>query len=447
MPPNIEAGFDILDAWILAENKVVTYKLLSRLLRCHVNFAKQTLAAWREKNPNSHATYVLCGTSNATISQDIEPPQQQSSMETEKDDDASTQKLNIEPHLTLVHNIRLVAEEDLEMMKAKYQSITSCHVYSVEPARLRDYAIVIDVRNDVKEAMRGQSTKIIDLASTFGTTFNAGVHEADQKRVTRHTQVQEMKPIMKVEPKAEPVAKPQSISRESSTTSQNKQIPEKSVMVPKLKRSAASSLASAFAKTQKPKPKIKADPDNLEVRAQSPEKKMKEEATNDPQPQKAVDRPPMKTKKQMEEEANLRDMMMLDDDEEKEEEAKVAVIPAAGPAVEETVEADMLDGSDWSASDIEMTETKVAPAPVVVPEVVKKRTRKKVKKQVHTKDAKGYMVTKEEWEWVSCDEEEVAPVSKLSRQASVKSETTKTVTAAKKKAPGQGGIASYFSKR
>jgi hypothetical protein len=73
-----------------------------------------------------------------------------------------------------------------------------------------------------------------------------------------------------------------------------------------------------------------------------------------------------------------------------------------------------------------------------------RRGRKKVKKQVHVQDEKGYLVTKDEWEWVSCSEED-EPVARAKPIARTNSLPKSKPAAAKKKTGGS--IASFFTKK
>lgn len=197
--------------------------------------------------------------------------------------------------------------------------------------------------------------------------------------------------------------------------------------VPSLKRNASSSLASAFAKTQKPKPKPVAD------------RSMGVTKEEDTAPQPVVEIPVSEEETRpasdQQRNAELHDMMMAEDEKQD------AVSKDEG-----TKDAEMQEVDDWSASDTEMKES--IPAPAIQPP--RRRTKKKVKKQVHTKDAQGYIVTKEEWEWISCDEDPEPATSTgttLSRQNSVRSINTKVKPPPKKKAGSQAGIANYFAKR
>lgn len=421
-----------LTAWILTENKIVTYKLLSRLLRIKVNLAKQFMAEWHTDNPNVHATYVLCGTNFTNSSSERQVPSQVSS----ENQLRTSEVVRSTPQTTRSRVIRLVSQDELEKVRSGFQEVTSCHVYSLEPSRLKDISIVSSIAHDVKTAMIGQSTRIMDLANTYGLIFNPAVHELDQNPKKRKLPEYQIKPIIK----AEPVKKPPVIERETSNTSTSSKTArsEKTIdkNVPALKRNASSSLASAFAKTQKPKVKSESEPATViaQARQEVPSQQVPPKTNIAPlKNQGSISETKEQRTKREEENKALKEMMMKDDDLE-------AVESPSNVVVDEV----MLDADDWSASDTEMTETKPA---MVDP--VRKRSKKRVKKQVHTTDAKGYMVTTEEWEWISCDEEEAPDPPAPIRQNSTKSSLppAKTKVAPKKKVTGQAGIASFFAKK
>lgn len=458
-----QASEDTLDAWILVENKIVTYRLLSRLLRIHVDSAKEIMEEWHGRHPTTHATYVIVGQSlrNPAAGAVATPVMDPSS---EHAPGESSLPLESVPR-DCVQRIQLVAREDLEKAKLRFISVLSETIYSLEPARLSDMSMIASCKHDVQEAMKGQSTKIMDLSKTYGTIFNAGVHKMDEnprKRIAPPERV--IKPIMKVqEPALKVLEDPKlaTVKKESSSTSvrigpQEPAPTEKKV--PALKRNASSSLASAFAKTQKPKVKTE-----MPAVAVTATKATTSACAVLPTTKKEISlgggggggtaASEQKSKQQAAQTAALRQMMEVDDDEVLPDSPAIdteIALPQAGARGDTErggADEDMLDAEEWSASDTEMKEVVVVPEPVKVIEPVRKRSRKKVKKQVHTKDAKGYMVTKEEWEWVSCDEEDLGPTTATAPVRPHVPVQSKAKPALKKKGSGGAGIASYFTKK
>ncbi|GAB1602924.1 DNA polymerase delta subunit 3-like [Argonauta hians] len=113
--PDVDTMYlDNLDEFINDENKVVTYRWLSNTLQVHVNQSKQMLfdfiAKQRSEKDNDclHVSYFLAGT-------------------TDKSKDG-----------TKVVSCSVVPEEKLETAKNCLQHIYSCHIYSVQKAKLKD---------------------------------------------------------------------------------------------------------------------------------------------------------------------------------------------------------------------------------------------------------------------------------------------------------------------
>ncbi|CCG83129.1 protein of unknown function [Taphrina deformans PYCC 5710] len=417
---------DILDAWVLVDNRIVTYKLLSRLMRIRAADAASLMAQWHKSQENSHATYVLAVSNPVGI--ENAPTVSTTKGSTTSSNPSHTSAV---PELSSANStqtaVRLVSQDDLDRVKAQYETVLG----------LADVNMLTSCNVDIQEAMAGQSSKIANLSKTYGIIFNAQVDELNNDPKAHQKSAPQLRPIVK-EPLNEEQSNDKVVPTIVSATGTAYQVLQDAKMapavapIPVMKRSASSNLASAFAKTPKPKvkPTIK-DHTKPDVKS-----KLKHEAesldstTN-------VNLPKTSTSKQDTTKAELEAMMMEEDE----------VISTKGNATSKVVpvtktkdDEDMLEAEDWSASDTEMREVEI---PQSVAVSVRPRGRKKVKKQVHTKDAKGYMVTREEWEWVSCDEEEI-PVPSLARQSSTASTKSKATT---KKKITSGGIASYFTKK
>ncbi|XP_013390083.1 DNA polymerase delta subunit 3 [Lingula anatina] len=102
-----------LDEFVNDENKVVTYKWLSRTLSVHVNQAKQMLYTFvqqqRNKKDNDKLSvcYFLSGMAET-------------------------------PDGGKILKAMVVPEESLDTMKSTLTTVTSCHVYSVQKVKLKD---------------------------------------------------------------------------------------------------------------------------------------------------------------------------------------------------------------------------------------------------------------------------------------------------------------------
>ena len=100
-----------LEEWVLEEDKVVTYKYLSRNLKVHVNVAKQMLFNFvqsrQSSGDNLGVVYLMSGLVPAKGGEDAATA-------------ATCQK------------VVLVKEQDRETVRAKFSELLSEHVYSVQ---------------------------------------------------------------------------------------------------------------------------------------------------------------------------------------------------------------------------------------------------------------------------------------------------------------------------
>ncbi|PNF25573.1 hypothetical protein B7P43_G03826 [Cryptotermes secundus] len=122
-----------IEEYVMDEDKIVTYKWLSKNLDIHVNTAKQLLYTFAtEQKDDVHLTYlvggVLCDGTGCKI--------------------------------------QIVRQEDLEKAKAEFKALTSEHVYSVQKARtLPDlgalYAVDVHMRDENEDDKRVTSSFLV----------------------------------------------------------------------------------------------------------------------------------------------------------------------------------------------------------------------------------------------------------------------------------------------
>ncbi|KAL5004835.1 hypothetical protein ScPMuIL_018291 [Solemya velum] len=102
-----------LEEYIIDENKIVTYKWLSKTLQVQVNIAKQMLYSFvqhqrnNKDNDSLSVVYFVAG-----LTKPVSDSQ--------------------------VHKCAVVKEEDLGSYKSTLSVLTSCHVYSVQSVKLKD---------------------------------------------------------------------------------------------------------------------------------------------------------------------------------------------------------------------------------------------------------------------------------------------------------------------
>ncbi|KDQ14944.1 hypothetical protein BOTBODRAFT_55128 [Botryobasidium botryosum FD-172 SS1] len=120
---------EILSKWIHVDNRIVTFRLLSRELSIHVNAAKNELDAFHRASKHAqsvHATYLVSG--------DVPTPktivQNGEGMEVDSQEEPSED--------IPCRKIILVREEDLEAAKGKFIRLSSVHVYSLSSTAIKD---------------------------------------------------------------------------------------------------------------------------------------------------------------------------------------------------------------------------------------------------------------------------------------------------------------------
>ncbi|XP_025079740.1 LOW QUALITY PROTEIN: DNA polymerase delta subunit 3-like [Pomacea canaliculata] len=101
-----------IDEYVNDENKIVTCKWLSLTLKIHINQAKRLLYTFlhkqkQQKNQQVNATYFVAGLSQNS-------------------------------HGIPEHKCLVVPEEDLEATRRQLSVVTSCHIYSVQRAQVKD---------------------------------------------------------------------------------------------------------------------------------------------------------------------------------------------------------------------------------------------------------------------------------------------------------------------
>ncbi|EPE24354.1 hypothetical protein GLAREA_08206 [Glarea lozoyensis ATCC 20868] len=447
-----------LAASILTEDKIVTYRLLSRALKVHVNAAKEMLYEFHKqqnaKKPQSiHATYLLSGTKRK---------EEPTDGEAKKDNDgdnymqsspimSSSMPMPEEDYSTVIPpvlSITLVREEDLEKIRAQYEEINSIHVYSLEPSPLKDLQVLSDITRQLTELCASEDPLETNIKYGIITNPNAKRRSARRpplpvaavpvmpKSEAAKPKVTESKPPppKKEEPKLKSATandffgkgkektKPKAADKGSASSKESTPIP------PTLKRQG-SSLMAAFSKS---KPKLKHEGTDssavaspvLSAAADSPMKDVfdDEEETYVPPPSKVNVEESRKARKDRE--AALRKMM--DESDGDDEPPK--------PEPEEK--------SEEESQPKARSESPTKEDPPIVSGGRRRGKRRVTKKKV-MKDEDGYLVTKEEAIWESFSEDE--PVAKPKPKPLVSS-----TTAGKKKAPpkaGQGNIMSFFGKK
>ncbi|KAI1653538.1 DNA polymerase subunit Cdc27 [Daldinia decipiens] len=416
---------------LLTEDQIVTYRLLSRALKVHVNTAKEMLYdfhKWQnDKRPGSlHATYLVYGTKKVAVKTeesdgDVKMTDSQSlgEMHVPFSDEVSTYTLSI------------VKEEQLQDLLAEYDEVTSIHIYSLALHPLKDLQLLADTARQVLEL---STTGDVPASSkTFGSIANHNVRRRERRgpapKPVTSTPTSKAAPKAEIKQEAqpadvkeEPKVAPQANVKGSTSVATTK----KPTAATSLKRQSSSGIGQMFAKAA-------AKPKKTAASAAEEDQKM---ALSDDGEDDVVPMPEVKQESESarqlrkNRQAELRRMM----EESEEEEDEKAESPTEEPMEEEE----------------EVPSPEPEPKEEEPAEVVsstgdgKRRGRRRVTRKKQVMDDKGYLVTIQEQGWESFSEDE-APLP-----LKQKPQPAKTEPAAKPKkatGKGQGNIMSFFSKK
>ncbi|TGO61081.1 hypothetical protein BCON_0030g00390 [Botryotinia convoluta] len=457
-----------LAASILTEDKVVTYRLLSRVLKVHVNTAKEMLFEFHRvqnaKKPGTiHATYLIGGTKRKEAPTEIEAQKdgEDDYMQSSPFVGSSMPQVEGSTGEGSTLSITLTQEEDLETIRSQFEHISSIHIYSLGPHPLKELQLLSDSTREIQTLAKSEDS--LESYHIYGIITNPNAKRRTRKapHIAAATQasvptrpataksklneVQEApessssskKPESKSQPsnakdffgsngkeKTKPKPQAESTKVESTTAPSSK---ESTPAPPANLKRESSSIFKAFAKTQPKKAKI--EETESSAKDDSTMKDVSDDDEEDtwmPVPvskeTKAQDRSSRKAT-----EERLR-KMMEDDDEEEEEEEKAAPSPAPETPAEELEEEKAPE------------ETKEE-EPVATTSSGRRRGRRRVMKKRTVKDEDGYLVTKQEAAWESFSEDEPAP--------GPKAKAAPVSTKPKKDAPkkGQGNIMAFFGKK
>ncbi|KAJ4419389.1 CDC27 protein [Gnomoniopsis sp. IMI 355080] len=414
---------------VVSEDKIVTYRSLSRALKVNVNVSKQMLYdfhSWQNgKKPGTvHATYMIYGTKK--IVQTNGHSQQDEDVEMTSSPPESAPQTQEVPLKTL----SLVAEGNLGDVLAEYEQVTAIHVYSIGPHPVKlfqDMQLLADVS---RPPTLGTAASFDSVG--LGPTRNPYVRRRDRRNAAPRVVAAATEPAktkqapatlvpaekVKEEPKTE--LKPS--SKESTPTSSG-------TKKPAAKRGASGGIMQSFAKAatmpkkaSKPKPAASAEETNVQDLALSDDGEDDSLAMPEPEEENDTAR-----KNRQDRQDALKRMMeeSSEDDESEKEDTLMDDAEAEPPAPEPEAKED------------------TEPAEVVSSTGDgRRRGKRQVMKKKTVMDEQGYLVTVQEKGWESFSEDEPVPASKK------KVETASQPAKPKKAAPkGQGNIMSFFSKK
>ncbi|EGY20507.1 uncharacterized protein VDAG_10136 [Verticillium dahliae VdLs.17] len=403
---------------LFTEDKMVTYRTLSRALKVHVNTAKGSRMLYEfHKSQNAttpgkvHATYLVYGTKSAGVQEDGDHEMTSSPPEMDAmGDDVPT------------HTLTLVHEDRLTDVLATYEEVTSFQVYSLAPFPNKEYQLLSDV---TRELLQYSYEDPVAMASTYGSVTNPNMKRRERK--SRPQAQPAPKPAEKKAPAAAAAPSPAPEVKEETKPAAARDMFAKKAGAAAAKASKGGSKPSSNASTPKPvdSPALSDDGEDDEDPLPAPKRAAAEGGR----------------KSRQDREAALRQMMEEsedepEDEEDKDEEEEEA---AADEPMEDVHEPALDRKTDIPARQSEEVVASTGDG--------RRRGKRRVMKKTQTVDKEGYFVTTQEEAWESFSEDEPAPrAPALAKVAAAPSSGTQPK--AKKAAPkGQGNIMSFFSKK
>jgi len=447
-----------LEEWVLEENKVVTYKYLSRSLKVHVNVAKQMLFNFVESKKSSSTpllgiVYLVSGSvENKGRSQS---------------DDGVTE--------ASVVKVMLVKEKDLEKVLPKFSKVYSQHIYSVQVAEAVSQTALFATDLEVFKEDPGSSaafTSIKNKAAVPREAVRQPIEEVKKVEIKKEVKVEVKKKTgienafaktKKPSPKKEGKSLP--VKEEKSKIAETNNKPVK-------KLSGPNNIANFFAK-QAAKPKVEKTNNKSEEKENIVNQRIEEEATTNKEilkspvkevlkspvkEPKEVLKSPVKESKKVKPQAKKKTKHSKDDDSKKRKRIQVMSDSEDENAEEEDpdkIQENIEDADEEAppmAKLIESSDDEEIPPTPKQQTRTSKPGRRRVKKQVNKTylDDDGYMVTKKEYESASETDDEPEVV----KEKTPKKEEVKVEAPAAKKpklaAPGgktQAGIMNFFKKK
>lgn len=431
---------------ILSEDKVITYRFLSRALKVHVNTAKQMLFDFHQwqngKRPGSvHATYLVYGTKK----DEHASPQPQTSPDGDVEMMSSMPDPEENDDVVPVLTLSVVPEDELKDALQAYEEVKSIHVYSLGGHPVKDMAILSDAARQVSTLSSPEDAP--SNLKIYGTITNANVRRRERRGLGSRLAAAPPVATKAAAPKAEATmsTKPAAVQvevKEEVKESQKAPTPAPSAPVssagskkakPALQRGGSGGLMAAFAKGAAAKAKKAesqpATPSGDESSVHPLSDDDEDDSSMLPKP-KAPEAAAAKSKAQQRKEALQR--MMEQDDEEEEEQEKEDT-PMEEPEEEPEEEKPAPESEKEEPAEI-----------ISASGDGRRRGKRQVMKPRRFLDEEGNMVTVREPVWESFSEDESPSASAPKAKPASSAPAAKSKKAAPK---GQGNIMSFFNKK
>ncbi|CAN8102541.1 unnamed protein product [Discula destructiva] len=414
---------------VISEDRIVTYRTLSRALKINVNIAKQMLYdfhSWQngKKTGAVHATYMIYGTKRNAHANGHS--QHDADVEMTSSPPESAPQAEGVPLVTL----SLVAEESLSDVLAQYEQVTSLHVYSLGPHPVKDMQLLADVSRPILDVVEDESVTLRPVRNPYVRRRER--RSAASKAVPAPEPVR-TKPAP-ANPAPAPAAKVKEPKIESKPSSKESTPVPSGTQKPAPKRGASGGIMQSFAKaaampkkastpkTSTPSASVDADIQGLALSDDG-----EDDSVTVPEPKSEANQGNEATRKSRNARKDELERMMEESSEDEEPEKEDIPMEEAEepPAPEEETKED------------------AEPAEVVSSTGDgRRRGKRQVMKKKTVMDEQGYLVTVQEKGWESFSEDE--PVLPSKRKAEVASQPAKPKKAAPK---GQGNIMSFFGKK
>ncbi|MCJ1472262.1 hypothetical protein MMC13_000909 [Lambiella insularis] len=451
-----------LAANVLNDGNIVTYRSLARVFKVHSNTAKRMLYDFHQKLNSKkpgcvHATYLVSGVrvAKAAVNEALEKDGEDVHMQSSPFMSRSMPHQDTEEDGKAMRVMTLVQEQHLDVVKSNYESITSIHIYSLEPNAIQNLQILSDVKRELAVSYAKDDPLVV--GKHYGTIQNSQVKrrtgprpitmpasvaatssKVDLKPASRSTPIEapEMKP--KESKLSQPQLKSEAKLPHSQDKGQNSFTKKtalkreqsdifKSFSKPKITREDTGSSIEAVLAPVTP---ISEPP--TDIRDESMEDVSEDEKEEDVVAlTNGVPKDVSSQRKSKSERAEALRRMMDDEDEHREDTAD-----------DHALEAAISQPTDASPSQEE------APAEASISVTAgRRRGRRKVMKKKMLKDEEGYLVTKEEAAWESFSEDDAPPPIKARAPTSTASSSAPTKAKKTSANPGQGNIMSFFGKK
>ncbi|KAI9858027.1 MAG: hypothetical protein M1824_004493 [Vezdaea acicularis] len=422
---------------VLNDGKLVTYRLLSRALKIHVNLAKEILFEFHQhqnamKPASVHATYLLCGVrwqldTNGTHS-DVGKDGEDEIMQSSPFVSSSSQQEDPGDEVIPRRSVTIVREEDLESAR-----LSVC---------MRDLQLLTTCNREM--SLNHSNEDPLEIGKTYGIIQNANVRRRSRRKPQTLATATATAPLQQASSASS------SLARKSLDATENKLGNEAH------KAALTKPTAQINRRTSAPKTSsMKRDSSDIFKSFAKSKPKLKREGTDDSTASGslAADNSLDGGSKLMSEDEDDDDDTFIPAESEvsrkEQEEARKHKLEEQEKLRKMMGDLDeAMEDADRVEQEEESPTTKPDVAKELAPSIVvsggRRRGKRRVMKKNTIRDEEGYLVTREEavWESFSEDEPEPPKPKKLPISSAVSGKSKKSSGK-----PAPGGIASFFSKK